>query len=159
MIINDVVTAKFYIEYEMDKDFVSVIKQLSTSTRCVAIRTLDPNIDTKLIRSYLDTDIYHCRILRTRENERRTKVSKSSKGAVVSRNSIKALLRSLMLCDKMVYSAKINMIICFLSVIIGLIFSVFMIFTHTFTSINALHVIGYQLLLCIVIRLVTKINV
>ncbi len=159
MIINDVVTAKFYIEYEMDKDFVSVIKQLSTSTRCVAIRTLDPNIDTKLIRSYLDTDIYHCRILRTRENERRTKVSKASKGAVVSRNSIKALLRSLMLCDKMVYSAKINMIICFLSVIIGLIFSVFMIFTHTFTSINALHVIGYQLLLCIVIRLVTKINV
>lgn len=159
MIINDVVTAKFYIEYEMDKDFVSVIKQLSTSTRCVAIRTLDPNIDMKLIRSYLDTDIYHCRILRTRENERRTKVSKGSKGAVVSRNSIKALLRSLMLCDKMVYSAKINMIICFLSVIIGLIFSVFMIITKTFSSINALHVIAYQLLLCIVIRLVTKINV
>ena len=159
MIINDVVAAKFYIEYEMDKDFVSVIKQLSTSTRCVAIRTLDPNIDTKLIRSYLDTDIYHCKIIRSRDNERRTKVSKSSRGAVVSKNSIKALLRSLMLCDKMVYSSKINMIICFLSVIIGLIFSVFMIVTKTSSSINVLHVIGYQLLLCIVIRLVTKINI
>ncbi len=159
MIINDVVAAKFYIEYEMDKDFVSVIKQLSTSTRCVAIRTLDPNIDSRLIRSYLDTDIYHCKIMRTRENERRTKVSKSSRGAVVSRNSIKALLRSLLLCDKMVYSSKINMIICFLSVIIGLIFSAFMIFTQTFDTINVLHVLGYQLLLCAVIRLVTKINI
>lgn len=159
MVINDVVTAKFYIEYEMDKDFLSVIKQLSTSTRCVAIRTLDPNIDTKLIKSCLDTEIYHCKIMRTRESERRKTVSKKSRGAVVARNSVKALLRSLMMCDRMVYSAKINMIICFLSVIIGLIFSVFMIITKTFDSITALHVLAYQILLAIVIRIVTKINI
>lgn len=158
MIINDVVTAKFYIEYEMDKDFLSVIKQLSTSTRCVAIRTLDPNIDTKLIKSYLDTEIYHCKIMRTRENERRKTVSASSRGAIVSKNSIKALLRSLMLCDKMVYSAKINMIICFLSVVIGLIFGIFLTATKTLGSVSALHVLAYQILLSIVIWIVTKIN-
>ncbi len=158
MIINDVVTAKFYIEYEMDKDFLSAIKQLSTSTRCVAIRTLDPNIDTKLIRSYLDTEIYHCKIMRTRENERRQTISKSSRGAVVSKNSIKALLRSLLICDKIVYSSKINMIICFLSVVIGLIFGVFLIATKTVNSISALHVLSYQILLGIVIWIVTKIN-
>ncbi|MBO4422789.1 MAG: hypothetical protein J5879_05085 [Clostridia bacterium] len=159
MVINDVVCAKFYIEYEMDKDFVSMIKQLSTSTRCVAIRTLDPNIDRKLIKSYLDTDIYHCKIMRTRENERRKEVSRKSRGAVVSRNSVKALLRTLMLCDKMVYSSKINMIICFLSVVIGLIFSVFMIITNTFGSLTALHIVGYQLLLFIVIQIITRINI
>jgi hypothetical protein len=158
MIINDVVAAKFYIEYEMDKDFVSAIKQLSASTRCVAIRTLDPNIDTKLIKSYLDTEIYHCKIMRTRENERRKTVSTSSRGAVVAKNSIKALLRSLMLCDKMVYSSKINMIICFLSVIIGLIFGIFLIATKTVGSISALHVLAYQILLSVVIWIVTKIN-
>ena len=158
MIINDVVTAKFYIEYEMDRDFLSAIKQLSTSTRCVAIRTLDPNIDTKLIKSYLDTEIYHCKIMRTREHERRRTVSSASRGAIVARNSIKALLRSLMLCDKMVYSSKINMIICFLSVIIGLIFGVFLIITKTVDSISALHVLSYQILLNLVIWVVTKIN-
>ena len=159
MIINDVVCAKFYIEYEMDRDFLSVIKQLSTSTRCVAIRTLDPNIDTKLIKDRLDTEIYHCRLIRSRENERRRDVSKSTKGAIVSRNSVKALLRTLMLCDKTVYSSKINMVICFLSVIIGLLFSVILIFTGTYDSISALHALGYQLLLCLVIRIVTKINI
>lgn len=158
MIINDVAAAKFYIEYEMDKDFVSAIKQLSASTRCVAIRTLDPNIDTKLIKSYLDTEIYHCKIMRTRENERRKTVSSGSRGAVVSKNSIKALLRSLMLCDKMVYSSKINMIICFLSVIIGLIFGIFLIATKTVDSISVLHVLSYQILLSVVIWIVTKIN-
>lgn len=158
MIINDVVTAKFYIEYEMDKDFVSAIKQLSTAARCVAVRTLDPNIDTKLIKSYLDTEIYHCKIMRTRENERRKTVSSASRGAVVSKNSIKALLRSLMLCDRMVYSSKINMIICFLSVIIGLIFGIFLTATNTLSSVSALHVLAYQILLSVVIRIVTKIN-
>ncbi|MBO4868519.1 MAG: hypothetical protein J5585_02275 [Clostridia bacterium] len=159
MIINDVLCAKFYIEYEMDKDFLSVIKQLSTSTRCVAIRTLDPNIDTKMIKDRLDTEIYHCRLIRSRENERRGDVSKSSRGAVVSRNSVKALLRTLMLCDKTVYSSKINMVICFLAVIIGLLFSIILIMTGTFDAISALHALGYQLLLCLVIRIVTKINV
>ena len=158
MIINDVVAAKFYIEYEMDKDFVSAIKQLSATTRCVAIRTLDPNIDTKLIKSYLDTEIYHCKIMRTRVNERRKTVSTGSRGAIVAKNSIKALLRSLMLCDKMVYSSKINMIICILSVIIGLIFGIFLILTKTVGSISALHVLAYQILLSVVIWIVTKIN-
>ena len=159
MIINDVLCAKFYIEYEMDKDFLSVIKQLSTSTRCVAIRTLDPNIDTKMIKDRLDTEIYHCRLIRSRENERRGDVSKSSRGAVVSRNSVKALLRTLMLCDKTVYSSKINMVICFLAVVIGLLFSIILIMTGTFDAISALHALGYQLLLCLVIRIVTKINI
>lgn len=158
MIINDVVTAKFYIEYEMDKDFISIIKQLSTAARCVAIRTLDPNIDTKLIKSFLDTEIYHCKIMRNRDNERRKTVSESSRGAVVSRHSIKALLRSLMLCDKMAYATKINMIICFLSVIIGVIFGVFLTITNTVDSISAIHVLAYQILLGLVIWIVTKIN-
>ena len=97
--------------------------------------------------------------MRTRENERRKEVSRKSRGAVVSRNSVKALLRTLMLCDKMVYSSKINMIICFLSVVIGLIFSVFMIITNTFGSLTALHIVGYQLLLFIVIQIITRINI
>ena len=143
----------------MDKGFVSVIKQLSTSTRCVAIRTLDPNIDTGLIKNRLDTEIYHCRIVRSREYERRKEVSKSSNGAIVSKNSVKALLRTLMLCDKTVYSSKINMVICFLAMVIGLLFSVVLIWTKTYGSISALHVLAYQALLCAVIHIVTKLNI
>ena len=43
--------------------------------------------------------------------------------------------------------------------VIGLLFSVVLIWTKTYGSISALHVLAYQALLCAVIHIVTKLNI
>ena len=157
MAVNGVITAKFYIEYGMDPEFKKMIKQLSNSTRTVAIRTLDPNIDDELLASFIDPEMYNCRIIagRTRKNE----VKDESCGTVVSKSSVKSLLRTLLLCDKAVYTSKINALICFLSMIIGLLITVFLIITNSLNVINVLYAAAYQLILTIIIKIVTRLHI
>ncbi len=157
MTVNGTVSAKFYIEYGMDPEFRKIIKQLSGATRTVAIRTLDPNIDNDLLAAFIDPEIYNCRVVagKAKNNE----VKEESCGSIVSKSSVKSLMRTLLLCDKTVYTSKINILICFLSMIIGLLITVFLIITGSLNVINVLYAAAYQLIITAVVRIITRLHI
>ena len=141
----------------MDPEFKKLIKQLSNAERAIAIRTLDPNIDDALLSAFVDTEMYNCRI--TAGRLKKNDVRAESCGTVVSKSSVKSLMRTLLLCDKTVYTSKINALICFLSLIIGLLITVFLMITGSLHVINVIYAMAYQLIVTAAVRLITRLHI
>lgn len=153
------ICAKFYFTYVMDEDFISLIKQLTAADRCLAIKTFDPNIDTALLSSDIDVTKYPVRILKCGAAEKPDAIKPSSRGAIVTKNSPKALLKTLTLCDRMYNGIKMNLLICWLCTVIGILLSLFVIFTNMFPLVNCLYILIYQLLFIIAAAIISRIHI
>ena len=145
LVCDDEVVAKFYVRYRIDPEFEMTLKNLYKSGICVGIKTVDPNINDEMLSTRIRLTKYPVRVLKYDDINDRSRGSDRTDSGVVSKKSVKALLRAFTMCDKTKHVTKTNIMISALSVIGGLAVTGVVAFLGSIMAVSSVYVALYQL--------------
>ncbi len=149
------ILAKFYVQYTVDSEYEEIFKQLYKAGMCIGIRTSDPNIDDEFVIRKLRLDNeYPVRVVHSKVGKEFVRKSERADSGVVSTGSVKSLLRSLSLCDRIKYIAKIHGIFEIVSTVL-VIFVIYAITALGKLGLGSAYAALYQLFWLIPIMFVT----
>ncbi len=157
MTLNNELAAKMYVQYVIDPDFEYVIKQLSKIGICVGIKTFDPNIDDQMLSTKIKISKYPVKILKCKSTADVNELYERIESGIVSKNSAKALLQTLSLCDKVINVIKNNMIVKIFSIVISVILAVIIMILGMSTSIVSLFIALYQIFWMVPMIIISRI--
>ena len=147
--ISGKLSAKFYIKYEIDRDFVATVKSLADYGAAAEIKTYDPNITEPLL-SRLSA------LMRFRVGVASKKLSEQGKfaaprlfSALVSKSSSRDLFSTILAC--MDYCrARVGLLrVCVVSALAGALASVLVSFFGLLWQVSSIYVFVYYIL-CLV---------
>lgn len=145
LVCDDEVVAKFYVRYRIDPEFEATLKNLYKSGICVGIKTIDPNINDEMLSTRIRLTKYPVRVLKYDDISDRSRGSDRTDSGIVSKKSVKALLRAFTLCDKTKHVTKTNLMIAVLSIIGGIAITGAVAFLGSIAAISSVYVALYQL--------------
>ncbi|MCR5457852.1 MAG: hypothetical protein K6F14_07225 [Clostridiales bacterium] len=155
---DEVVFAKFYIQYNTSKDFIYMVRRLYQDGLCVAIKTSDPCIDDGvLVKNRLNPNDYAIRIIKGSNENVDENVVSTTKTGIVTTGSVKGLIKALLLCDKISNITRTNLIIKLVSAGIGAIVMGILIFAGVSGNMWSLYPALYELFWSIPLILVSVI--
>jgi hypothetical protein len=157
---DEKIIAKFYIEYNVNPEFVYLVKKLSKAGICTAIRTNDPCVDTELFYKNKLTAEHHFAVIKgVGEDEEKTNVS-ASKTGLVAAGSLKGLIKTLIVCDKLRSVQKTNFVIKTVAAVIGILAMGFIIAAGIpVSAVWSIYFALYQLLWIVPVYVVSKVNI
>ena len=152
--------AKMYIQYSVDADFETVLKELYRQGVCIAIKTSDPNIDDAMLAAKIHMSKYPIKTIRRRnEDPTACEICSRMNSGVVSKGSAKSLLQALALCDKVLRCIRRNTALKIIAVLLGLtVLGVLIFFGQSFTLPSAALVL-YHLLFMLPMFCLAKLGV
>ena len=156
MIFKGKVVAKMNIMYKLDSDFEYIIKQLAGCGMSAFIRTLDPNIDEKMIKSRVRLDRYPLHVIRYSSFEEASSVAERSDSGIVARGSSKSLLRTVTYCDKVLEVKRTNSFISLIAAIITIVVLAVVLMTDNFGSFRSVYSVLCHLFWMIPVLITTK---
>ncbi|MBE6581922.1 MAG: hypothetical protein E7648_01495 [Ruminococcaceae bacterium] len=145
LVCDDEVVAKFYVRYRIDPEFEATLKNLYKSGICVGIKTVDPNINDEMLSTRIRLTKYPVRVLKYDDLGDRSRGTDRTDSGIVSKKSVKALLRAFTLCDKTKHVTKTNLMIATLSIIGGIAITAIVAFLGSIAAISSVYVALYQL--------------
>ncbi len=145
LVCDDEVVAKFYVRYRIDPEFEATLKNLYKSGICVGIKTVDPNINDEMLSTRIRLTKYPVRVLKYDDLNDRSRGSDRTDSGIVSKKSVKALLRAFTMCDKTKHVTKTNLMISALSIIGGIAITGAVAFLGSIMAISSVYVALYQL--------------
>ena len=155
---DEVVVAKFYIQYNVSSDFLYIVRHLAREGMCVSIRSSDPCVDNDILyRNKMDPTEYPVRIIKGQGPEEKKESISTSDGSIISTGSRKGLVKTLLLCDKILNLRKTNLVVKVLSMVIGAVAAGFLITAAA--PISSLFPAVYQVFWMIPIFIVSKIYI
>ena len=143
--IDGVIASKVFIEYRLDPEFEGIVKSLYRSGMCIGIRTLDPNINDVMLDRRIKLSKYPVRVLKCRAADELSKPSSRIDSGVVSKRSVKDLLRTLTSCEKVRQITHWNTIFALVSMVAGLAFTTLLFVFDRGGSFSPLFIGLYQL--------------
>ncbi len=145
LVCDDEVVAKFYVRYRIDPEFEATLKNLYKSGICVGIKTIDPNINDEMLSTRIRLTKYPVRVLKYDDLSDRSRGSDRTDSGIVSKKSVKALLRAFTMCDKTQHVTKTNLMIATLSIIGGIAITAAVAFLGSIAAISSVYVALYQI--------------
>ncbi len=145
LVCDDEVVAKFYVRYRIDPEFEATLKSLYKSGICVGIKTVDPNINDEMLSTRIRLTKYPVRVLKYEDLNDRSRGADRTDSGIVSKKSVKALLRAFTLCDKTKHVTKTNLMIAALSLLGGIAITAVLAFLGSVAALSSVYVALYQL--------------
>ena len=119
---DETIIAKFYVEYNINPEFVYLVKKLSKAGICTAVRTNDPCVDTDLFaKSKLSAEQHHFAVIKGAETCEESANVYASKTGLVASGSLKGLIKTLLVCDRLRNVQKTNFTVKTVAAAIGLL--------------------------------------
>lgn len=156
LVCDDEVVGKFYVRYRIDPEFQNTLKSLYRSGICVGIKTVDPNINDEMLGTRIRLTKYPVRVLKYDDLNDRSRGSDRTDSGIVSRKSVKALLSAFTLCDKTKHITKTNLMICALSIILGLGITLAVAFIGTLSAVASIYAVLFQLFFLVPVYLISR---
>ena len=156
MVCGEEVAAKLYVQYQIDPDFEFILKQLYNAGVCVGIKTSDPNIDDRMLGMHIKLDKYPVKVLKCRGVKDQNETKPRIDSGIVSKSSVKSLLQTLALCDKVQHITKTNIVIKLFSILIGVLLSGFLLALGLSADVMSVYVALYQLFWVIPMIIISK---
>lgn len=156
LVCDDEVVAKIYVRYRIDPEFERTLKNLYRSGICVGIKTVDPNINDDMLSTRIRLSKYPVRVLKYSDIGDTRHGSERTDSGIVSRKSVKALLRAFTLCDKIKHITKTNLLINALTMLIGLLLVLSVAFLGSIGAVSSVYVALFQLFWLLPTYLITK---
>lgn len=148
--------AKVYVHYTIDSEFEAILAQLYKTGICVGIKSFDPNIDDLLLAKKIKAMKYPVKVIRSKTVEDIPHTFERCDSGIVSKRSVKALLKTVTLCERVSNAIKTNLIVKVLAMLIGV---VVMVFIHAFgnsVELSSLYIMLYQLFWTIPVLLISR---
>ena len=155
---DEVVVAKFYIQYNVSADFLYIVRHLCREGICVSIRSSDPCVDNDILyKNKINPSEIPVRIIKGQGTGEKKESISTSVGAIVSTGSRKGLIKTLLLCDKVMNIRKTNLIVKIVSMIIGMVVTGILLASGN--NVSSLIPAAYQLFWTLPIFIVSKIYI
>ncbi|MBQ8496813.1 MAG: hypothetical protein IJ489_05070 [Clostridia bacterium] len=158
---DQIVIAKFYIQYVPDTDFMDMARDLCAAGISVSVRTADPCLDDGVFyHGKNNLDRYSVRIVKgfqTEDDERKC-VSAGSAG-VISLGSIKDLMYSMLLCKRIENVRRTNLILQAVACGLGVAVMALVLFTGNAPVMLSIYPTLYQFFWLLPIYFVSKIYI
>lgn len=156
LVCDDEVIAKFYVRYRIDPEFEATLKSLYKSGICVGIKTVDPNINDEMLSTRIRLTKYPVRVLKYDDINDRSRGSDRTDSGIVSKKSVKALLRAFTLCDKTKHITKTNLMIASLTTISGIAITAAVAFLGSIAAVGSVYVALFQLFWLVPVYLISR---
>lgn len=153
------ICAKMYIQYVIDPDFETTLRQLCKMGMCVGIKTFDPNIDEQMLQEKLRTSNYRVKVLRCRTVDDLVVTKERLESGVVSKKSAKAMMQTYSLCDKVLHAMKTGVMIKTIAMVFSFVIVAFAIVAKAGGVIYSLYVALYQIVWMIPTVIISKLCV
>lgn len=157
---DEVIIAKFYIQYNTSPDFIYIVKHLFESGVCVAISTIDPCIDDDILyKNRLDPEKYAVKIIKGSAPEDVSDTLSAYDSGIASTGSLKGMIKTFMLCDRLCNLSKTNLAMKIVSAVIGAVIVGLVIGAGATESFLSIIPALYQLFWMIPMFLVSKVYI
>lgn len=159
---DEVVVAKFYIQYNVSADFLYIVRHLCREGICISVRSSDPCIDNDILyKNKIDPAEIPVRIIKGQGISEKKESISTSVGSIVSTGSRKGLIKTLLLCDKIMNIRKTNLIVKIVSMIIGMVVTGILMASMVAgdSTVSSLIPAAYQLFWMLPILIVSKIYI
>jgi len=139
-------SAKVYVQYTIDGEFEAILSQLYKTGMCVGIKSFDPNIDDLLLAKKIKAMKYPVKVIRSKTVEDIPHISERTESGIVSKRSVKALLKTVALCERVSSVIRIGLIFKIMAMAIGLLGMIFIFVFGSELVIHSLWIMLWQLL-------------
>lgn len=157
---DEVVVAKFYIQYNVSADFLYIVRHLCREGICVSIRSSDPCVDNDILyKNKINPSEIPVRIIKGQGTSEKKESISTSVGAIVSTGTRKGLIKTLLLCDKVNNIRKTNLIVKIVAMVIGMVVTGVLMAMATDGPVSSLIPAAYQMFWTLPILFVSKIYI
>ena len=151
--------AKVYVQYTIDNEFEKILNQLYKTGMCVGIKSFDPNIDDMLLAKKLKAMKYPVKVIRSKTVEDIPHTSPRCDSGIVSKRSVKELLRTVASCERVSGAIRTSFIFKILAMLLGVVVMVFVLFFNAEPFVKSIYAVAYQLIWVALVTLVTRLSV
>ena len=151
--INGVLAAKLYIKYEIDDEFLRIVRLLNRNGTGVGIRSFDPNLNNELIKKITTFKKRDLRIIKLTSVDEVTKTTTAQEAKVVSKGLSMSLIKAIPVCKKILTARKVNKVIKILASLGGATLLGLWVFGKL--SFVSAHIVGYHLVFAVAMMLIS----
>lgn len=159
LVMDNEVAAKVYVEYVIDPDFEFLMKQLYRTGICIGIRSFDPNINNEMLSRKVKLSKYPVKVIKCSSDEEITKTEEKLDSGIVSRSSVKNLLSTLTLCDKVIHVIKTSSVLMMFTLIVGMVVSGFILALGYTGSVLSFFIVLYHMFWIVPMIVITKLMI
>jgi len=156
--IGNEVSAKFYIKYTLSSSFENLLRQLAQVGICAAIKTCDPNLDDIFLSVLLKQKKYPVVILNSKEAARTNASPARAKSGIVCTSTTANMLKTFILADKIKQRSSMNSLVKFISILLGVVTTIFLYATGCADRVTTFYVLIYHLIWSLPIVIPSIIN-
>lgn len=157
---EQIVIAKFYIQYSTTSDFVYIARHLAECGIGTSIRTADPCIDDGILYdNKMNPEHYPVKVVKGLMAEEKSEIVSAKQGGIVSVGTTKELVKTLLLCDRLENVKRINLILKVVACILAFAVMTLVLFTAQAPTMLSVFPALYQLFWLIPIYFVSKIYI
>ncbi len=153
--VDSILSAKIYIKYTITKRFEKFVDEMVTNGISVGIRSLDPNVNMRMISILRDHKSPEIEVIHPTANDLVEIGKHSDSGIITSRNS-HMIFRILQQCFHIRKIHKKQMVFHVISSILGAAFVTFLMLTDYFSMIPSLLIVVYHLIWTIIGMVYTR---
>lgn len=150
--VNGVVAAKLNLKYEINNEFIRIVKLLNKNGTGIGIRSFDPNLNNELVKKVTNFKKRDLRIIKLTSTDEISRPSAEKDGKIVSKGRSMFLIKAIPVCKKILHSRKVLKAIKIISSIGGAVLLGLWVFDKLSFNLSA-HIVGYHLVFVIVMIL------
>ncbi len=151
--INGVLAAKLYIKYDIDDEFLRIVRFLNRNGTGVGIRSFDPNLNNELIKKITTFKKRDLRIIKLTAVSEVTKTTAMQDAKVVSKGLSMSLIKAIPVCKKILTARKAIKAIKIIASLGGAILLGLWAFGKL--SFVSAHIVGYHLVFVVAMMLIS----
>lgn len=159
LVLDGVLGAKLYVQYDIDHGFEDVINILADEKMETLVYTSDPCIDSELLLSKLNAAKVAPQIVKCEVTEGAGDVVESAESGIVARHSLPSLASTIALCNKIRRVRKTSKKVSTASMIISVIMMVFLALFSSKLGVPSIYVALYQIFWMLPLFLFTRLYV
>ena len=157
---DQIVIAKFYIQYNTTSDFLYIVRHLASAGVCTSIRTADPCIDDGILyETKMNPEKFPVKVIKGQIAPEKAETISAKDGGIVSLGSAKDIVKTMLLCDKLENVKKTNLILKVVASVLGVAVMALVLFTGMLGGLISLYPALYQCFWLMAILAVSKIYI
>ncbi len=157
---DEVVIAKFHVQYTATSDFLYMIDRLMKAGVGVSIRTADPCIDDGLLyTNKMNPEKYPVKVVKGVLSEEKTDTISAKDAGILSVGTEKELIKTFLLCDKIENVKKTNFVLETVASVFGIAVMALVLITGNAEGLHSIFPALYQLFWLIPICVISRIYI
>lgn len=155
--VNGVLAAKLFLKYEIDSEFLKIVKLLNKNGTGVGIRSFDPNLNNELIKKVTSFKKRDLRVIKLSTINEVSKTTERKDAKIATKGMSRSLIKAIPVCKKILSTRKVLKAIKIVASIGGAVLMGLWAFGKL-NFLHSAHIVGYHMVFVIIMVLASLIS-